>query len=62
MIFMHLIMFSDFIQVLLIKRRHPTNNEHFSHAYSIYYNLYITGTELTPRNYSEHKIVMSIFV
>jgi hypothetical protein len=26
---MHLIMFYDSIQVLLIKRRHPTNNEHF---------------------------------
>jgi hypothetical protein len=29
MIFMHVIMFSDFIQVLLIKWRHPTNNEYF---------------------------------
>jgi hypothetical protein len=26
---MHLIMLSDFMQVLLIKRRHPTNIEHF---------------------------------
>jgi hypothetical protein len=26
---MRLIMFSDFMQVLLIRRRHPTNNEHF---------------------------------
>jgi hypothetical protein len=25
---MHLIMFSDFMQVLVIKRRQPTNNEH----------------------------------
>jgi hypothetical protein len=29
MIFMHLMMFSDFMQVLLIKSKHPTNNEHF---------------------------------
>jgi hypothetical protein len=28
----------------------------------IYYNLFIVGIELTPRNYSEHKIIMSIFV
>jgi hypothetical protein len=27
--FMHLIMFSDFMQILVIKRRHPTNNDHF---------------------------------
>jgi hypothetical protein len=26
---MHIIMFSDFMQVLLINRRHHTNNEHF---------------------------------
>jgi hypothetical protein len=26
---MHLNMLCDFMQVLLIKRRHPTNNEHF---------------------------------
>jgi hypothetical protein len=57
---MHLIRLSDFMQVLLIRRRHPTNNEHF--LMHIYYNLFIAGTELTPRNYSEHKIIMSIFV
>jgi hypothetical protein len=32
-----------------------------SHAYSIYYYLFIAGTELTLRNNSEHKIIMSIF-
>jgi hypothetical protein len=26
---MHLILFSDFMHVLLTKRTHPTNNEHF---------------------------------
>jgi hypothetical protein len=60
--FMCLIMFSDFMQVLLTKRRHPTNNEHFP-MHILFTTIYLWQEQkLNPRNYSEHKIIMSIFV
>jgi hypothetical protein len=59
---MHLIMFHDFIQVLFIKRRHPTTNEHFP-KHILFTTIYLLQEQkLNPRNYFEHKIIMSIFV
>jgi hypothetical protein len=59
---MCLIMFYDFIQALLIKRRNPTNNEHLP-KHILFTTIYLLQEQkLNPINYSEHKIIMSIFV
>jgi hypothetical protein len=39
-----LIMLFGFMQVLNHLKKHPTKNEHFQ-VYSIFYKLFITGTE-----------------
>jgi hypothetical protein len=50
------------MQVLLMKKRHHTNNEHFP-THILFTRIYLLQEQkLNPRNYSEHKIIMSIFV
>jgi hypothetical protein len=60
--FIRIIMFYDFMQVLFIKRRHPTSNKHFP-MHILFTTIYLSQEhKLNPRNYFEHKIFMSIFV
>jgi hypothetical protein len=59
---MHIITFSDFIQVLDIKRRHPTKNDYFS-MHILFTRIYLLQEhKLNHRNYSKQKINMSNFV
>jgi hypothetical protein len=59
---MSLIMLYDFMQVLIINRRHPTNNEHFP-IHILFTTIYLLQEyKLNPRNYYKHKIIMCIFV
>jgi hypothetical protein len=59
--FMTLFMLYDFIQVLNIKMKHSTKNEHFFQAYSIFYNLFTVETEIESYKYSEHELNMGNF-
>jgi hypothetical protein len=62
MIFMNLIMFSKFMQVLHIKRRHPTKNAYF-HMHILFTTIYLLQEhKLNHRNYSKQEINMSDFV
>jgi hypothetical protein len=59
--FMHLIMFSDFIQVLNSIRKHTTKNEYFS-RHIIFTTIYLLQEQkLNPRIYSEQELNMSNF-
>jgi hypothetical protein len=59
---MHLIMFSDFMQVLHIKRLHPTRNEYVS-KHILFSTIYLLQEqELNHRIYSKQELMMSIFV
>jgi hypothetical protein len=60
--FIHIIMFFDFMQVLLIKRRHPTNNEYFP-IHILFTIIYLLQEQrLIPRNYSKQELIMEIFL
>jgi hypothetical protein len=55
-------MLYDFMQVLNIKREHPTNNEYFP-MYILFTRIYLLQEQkLNHRNYFEHAINMSNFV
>jgi hypothetical protein len=59
---MHLIMFSDFMQVLHIKRRHPTKNEYFP-MHILFTTIYLLQEhKLNHRNYSKQEINMINFL
>jgi hypothetical protein len=59
---MHLIMFSDFMQVLHIKRLHPTRNEYVS-KHILFSTIYLLQEqELNHRIYSRQELIMIIFV
>jgi hypothetical protein len=59
---MHLIMFSDFMQVLHIKRLHPTRNEYVS-KHILFSTIYLLQEqELNHRIYSKQELIMIIFV
>jgi hypothetical protein len=59
---MHLIMFSDFMQVLHIKRLHPTRNEYVS-KHILFSTIYLLQEqELNHRIYSMQELIMIIFV
>jgi hypothetical protein len=58
---MHLIMFSDFIQVLNSIRKHTTKNEYFS-RHIIFTTIYLLQEQkLNPRIYSEQELNMNNF-
>jgi hypothetical protein len=58
---MNINMFSDFIQVLNIKRKHSTKNNYFS-KYIPFTTIYLLQKQkLKHNNYYEHKINMSYF-
>jgi hypothetical protein len=60
--FVRLTWFSDFIQVVNIIRKHYTNNEYFP-RHIVFTMIYLLQEhKLNPRNYSEHKIIMIIFL
>jgi hypothetical protein len=62
MIFMYLIMFSDFMKVLHIKRMHATNNEYFL-MHILFTIIYLLQEhKLNHRKYSKHEINISNFV
>jgi hypothetical protein len=59
---MNLIMLSDFIQVLISRRKHTTKNEYFT-RHIIFTTIYLLQEEkLNPKNYSEQEIDMRNFV
>jgi hypothetical protein len=59
---MNLIMLSDFIQVLISRRKHTTKNEYFP-RHIIFTTIYLLQEEkLNPKNYSEQEIDMRNFV
>jgi hypothetical protein len=59
---MHLIMFSDFMQVLHIKRLHPTRNEYVS-KHILFSTIYLLQEqELNHRIYSRQELITIIFV
>jgi hypothetical protein len=59
---MHLIMFSDFMQVLHINRMHPTKNEYFS-MHILFTTIYLLQEhKLNHRNYSQQEINMINFI
>jgi hypothetical protein len=50
---MHLIMFSDFMQILNSIRKHPTKNEYFS-KHILFTTIYLSQKQLlNHRNYYE---------
>jgi hypothetical protein len=58
---MHLIMFSDFMQVLHSIRNQTTKNENFRHIiFTIIYLL--QEQKLNPRNYSNQELNMGNFI
>jgi hypothetical protein len=60
--FMHLIMFSDFMQVLYINRMHPTKNEYFP-MHILFTTIYLLQEhKLNHRNYSQQEINMINFI
>jgi hypothetical protein len=60
--FMHLFMFSDFMQVLHIKGRHPKKNEYFP-KHILFTTIYLLHKyKLNHNNYSEQKVNMNNFV
>jgi hypothetical protein len=60
--FIHLIMFSDFMQVLHIKRRHTTKNEYFS-KHILFTTIYLLREhKLNHKNYSKQEINMNNFL
>jgi hypothetical protein len=59
---MHLIILSDFMQILHIKRRHPTKNEYFP-MHILFTTIYLMQEhKLNHRNYSKQEINMNNFV
>jgi hypothetical protein len=60
--FMHLIIFSDFMQVLHIKRRHPTNNEYFLKHILFTTIYFLMEHKLNHKNYSKQEINMNNFL
>ncbi len=59
---MHLIMFSDFMQVLHINRMHPTKNEYFS-KHMVFTMIYLLQEQkLKPRNYFNQELITELFV
>jgi hypothetical protein len=62
MIFIHLIMFFDFMQILNSIRKHPTKNHYFPKLI-LFSKIYLLHEQtLNPRNYSKQEIIMSNFV
>jgi hypothetical protein len=59
---MYLIILSDFMKVLHIKRRHPTKNEYFS-MYILFTTIYLLQElKLKHRTYYKQEINMRNFV
>jgi heme/copper-type cytochrome/quinol oxidase subunit 3 len=62
MIFIHLIMFYVFMQVLNSAWKPPTKNYYFL-KYILFSTIYLLQEQkLNPRNYSKMEIIMSNFV
>jgi hypothetical protein len=59
---MNLIMLSDFMLVLNIKRRHSTQNEHLSRRILFTKIYYLQEQKLNHNNYSDQEINMRNFV
>jgi hypothetical protein len=60
--FMHIIIFYDFMQVLHIKRMHPTKNEYIS-KHILFSTIYLLQKqELNHITYSKQELIINIFV
>jgi hypothetical protein len=62
MIFIHLIMFYDFLQVLHSARKLYTKNQHFSNPKLFSTISLLQKHRLNPENYSRQQLITELFV
>jgi hypothetical protein len=60
--YIHLIILSDFIQVLNSARKVPSKNQYFSKHELFYTNSLLQEHRLNSSNYSMQELIMGIFV
>jgi hypothetical protein len=59
---MHLILLYDFLQVLYSERKFYTKKQYFPKHKIFYTRSLLQEQRLNPRNYSNHELILGIFV